>query len=275
MIMMLAGLQTVPDQLHRAAMVDGAGPWQRFWHVTMPHLKGVTLVTVLLMLVANLNSFTIPWIMTGGGPAGASRHLDHADLPAGLRPHPLRHRVRLLGHSLHRDDGDGLLLRPRADARRRAAGRMSVAATRARRTRRRRPDGWGIAAWVFLTLLLLFAILPMVWMLVTSLKTQFAALQYPPELDPEQPHARAVLDAAVAEQRCRARLPSLHVEQHLGLDGDDGAGRSRGRAGGLRLLALPLSRAEVALLRRAAAQHVPGGRVPDAALHDDALAAGS
>ncbi len=72
MIMLLAGLQTVPDQLHRAAMVDGAGPWQRFWHVTMPHLKGVTLVTVLLMLVANLNSFTIPWIMTGGGPAGAS-----------------------------------------------------------------------------------------------------------------------------------------------------------------------------------------------------------
>lgn len=72
MIMMLAGLQTVPDQLHRAAQVDGASPWQRFWHVTVPHLKGVTLVTVLLLLVANLNSFTIPYIMTGGGPAGAS-----------------------------------------------------------------------------------------------------------------------------------------------------------------------------------------------------------
>jgi multiple sugar transport system permease protein len=72
MIMMLAGLQTVPDQLHRAAMVDGAGPWHRFWHVTMPHLKGVTIVTVLLMMVANLNNFTIPWVMTGGGPAGAS-----------------------------------------------------------------------------------------------------------------------------------------------------------------------------------------------------------
>ena len=72
MIMMLAGLQTVPDQLLRAAQVDGAGPWHRFWHITVPHLKGVTLVTVLLLLVANLNSFTIPWIMTGGGPAGAS-----------------------------------------------------------------------------------------------------------------------------------------------------------------------------------------------------------
>jgi multiple sugar transport system permease protein len=72
MIMMLAGLQTVPDELHRAAQVDGASPWQRFWHVTVPHLKGVTVVTVLLLIVTNLNSFTIPWVMTGGGPAGAS-----------------------------------------------------------------------------------------------------------------------------------------------------------------------------------------------------------
>ena len=72
MIMLMAGLQTVPDQLLRAAQVDGASTWQRFWHVTFPHLRGVTLVTVLLLLVANLNSFIIPWIMTGGGPAGAS-----------------------------------------------------------------------------------------------------------------------------------------------------------------------------------------------------------
>jgi multiple sugar transport system permease protein len=72
MIMMLAGLQTVPEQLHRAARVDGAGPWHGFWHVTIPHLKGVTVVTVLLLLVANLNSFIIPYIMTGGGPVGAS-----------------------------------------------------------------------------------------------------------------------------------------------------------------------------------------------------------
>ncbi|HEY4198978.1 MAG TPA: sugar ABC transporter permease [Devosiaceae bacterium] len=72
MVMMMAGLQTVPDQLLRAAQVDGANPWQRFWHVTMPHLKGVSMVTVLLLMVANFNSFIIPWIMTGGGPAGAS-----------------------------------------------------------------------------------------------------------------------------------------------------------------------------------------------------------
>ena len=72
MIMLMAGLQTVPDQLLRAAQVDGASAWQRFWHVTFPHLRGVSTVTVLLLAVANFNSFIIPWIMTGGGPSNAS-----------------------------------------------------------------------------------------------------------------------------------------------------------------------------------------------------------
>lgn len=72
MIMVLAGLQTVPDQLLRAARVDGAGSWHAFWHVTFPHLRSVSTITVLLLIVTSINSFTIPWIMTGGGPAGAS-----------------------------------------------------------------------------------------------------------------------------------------------------------------------------------------------------------
>lgn len=72
MIMILAGLQTVPQQLLRAARVDGASPLNQFIHITLPHLKGVLIITVLLLFVANLNHFTIPWIMTGGGPAGAS-----------------------------------------------------------------------------------------------------------------------------------------------------------------------------------------------------------
>jgi multiple sugar transport system permease protein len=72
MIMMLAGLQGVPDQLHRAALVDGAGTWARFWHVTVPQLKSVSIVTILLLTLTNLNSFTLVWIMTGGGPAGAT-----------------------------------------------------------------------------------------------------------------------------------------------------------------------------------------------------------
>jgi len=72
MIMLMAGLQTVPDQLLRAARVDGASTWQAFWHVTFPYLRGVSTVTILLLAVANFNSFIIPWIMTGGGPSNAS-----------------------------------------------------------------------------------------------------------------------------------------------------------------------------------------------------------
>lgn len=72
MILMMAGLQTVPEQLLRAAQVDGANTWNRFVHVTLPHLKGVTMVTLLLLLVNNFNNFVVPYIMTGGGPAGAS-----------------------------------------------------------------------------------------------------------------------------------------------------------------------------------------------------------
>lgn len=72
MIMLMAGLQTVPEQLLRAAQVDGANTWQRFWHVTFPHLSGVSMVTALLLAVSNFNGFIIPWIMTSGGPANSS-----------------------------------------------------------------------------------------------------------------------------------------------------------------------------------------------------------
>lgn len=72
MIMLLAGLQTVPSGLLRAARVDGAGAWQTFINVTVPHLKGVIVITTILLFVGNLNSFTLPFIMTGGGPANSS-----------------------------------------------------------------------------------------------------------------------------------------------------------------------------------------------------------
>ena len=73
MIMVLAGLQTVPDHLLRAAKVDGAGTLQQFWHVIVPHLRGVIVITTLLLFVTNLNSFTLVYLLTGGGPAGASQ----------------------------------------------------------------------------------------------------------------------------------------------------------------------------------------------------------
>jgi multiple sugar transport system permease protein len=72
MVMLTAGLQTVPEGLLRAARIDGASTWNQFRHVTIPHLRGVILITTLLLFVINLNSFTLVWLMTGGGPANAS-----------------------------------------------------------------------------------------------------------------------------------------------------------------------------------------------------------
>ena len=107
MIMMLAGLQTVPDQLLRAAQVDGASAWQRFWHVTMPHLKGVTMVTVLLLLVTNLNSLHHPLHDDRRRAGRRDGYLDHLDLPDRLRPDPVRPGLGLLGDPVHRDDDAG------------------------------------------------------------------------------------------------------------------------------------------------------------------------
>lgn len=75
MIMLLAGLQTIPENLYNAARVDGASNWSQFWEITIPQLMPVTTVTTMLMLIANMNSFTLVYILTGGGPAHLSEIL--------------------------------------------------------------------------------------------------------------------------------------------------------------------------------------------------------
>ncbi|MBK8024067.1 MAG: sugar ABC transporter permease [Chloroflexi bacterium] len=72
MIMILAGLQAIPQDLYKAARVDGANVFQQFVEITIPQLMPVILVTTVLTVIGNFNSFTIPWIMTGGGPANQS-----------------------------------------------------------------------------------------------------------------------------------------------------------------------------------------------------------
>ena len=71
----LAGLQSVPETLHEAARVDGASAWQRFWHITLPQLRPVLTVVVLLRAIWMFNKFDIIWLMTGGGPLQATEHL--------------------------------------------------------------------------------------------------------------------------------------------------------------------------------------------------------
>jgi multiple sugar transport system permease protein len=72
-ISLLAGLQTIRPELHDAAAIDGARPWQRFWYVTWPLLLPVTLVVVLFSVIQTFADFQLVYVLTGGGPANATQ----------------------------------------------------------------------------------------------------------------------------------------------------------------------------------------------------------
>ena len=72
-IILLAGLKSIPADLYDAAAVDGANGWQRFQHVTVPGLRYVIIVACLLSLIFTLNAFGLVFLITGGGPGGATR----------------------------------------------------------------------------------------------------------------------------------------------------------------------------------------------------------
>jgi multiple sugar transport system permease protein len=69
----LAGMQSIPLELYDAASVDGAGAWRRFWHVTLPGLRHVMIVTAVLSVIWTLNDFNIVYVMTRGGPGTATQ----------------------------------------------------------------------------------------------------------------------------------------------------------------------------------------------------------
>jgi multiple sugar transport system permease protein len=73
-ITLLAGLQTINPDLHEAASLDGANGWRRFWHVTWPLLKPVTIVVVVFSIIQTFSDFQLIYVLTGGGPAN-STHL--------------------------------------------------------------------------------------------------------------------------------------------------------------------------------------------------------
>lgn len=73
-ISFLAGLQTINPELHEAAAIDGATPWQRFWRVTLPLIKPVVMVVLLFSIIVTFADFQLVYVLTRGGPAN-STHL--------------------------------------------------------------------------------------------------------------------------------------------------------------------------------------------------------
>jgi multiple sugar transport system permease protein len=72
MLIYLAALQGVPASLYEAAEIDGSSLWQRIWHVTLPTIRPIMLLMLVLQIIATMQVFTEPFTMTGGGPNNAT-----------------------------------------------------------------------------------------------------------------------------------------------------------------------------------------------------------
>jgi multiple sugar transport system permease protein len=72
MLIYLAALQSIPAELYEAAELDGASIGRRIWHVTLPQIRGVMLIMLILQLIATFQIFTEPFTLTDGGPVNAT-----------------------------------------------------------------------------------------------------------------------------------------------------------------------------------------------------------
>ena len=73
MMLFLAGLQQIPEDMYEAAALDRASKWTTFWKVTLPSLKRTTILVIMLQTAAQLQIFGQAQLLTAGGPSGASR----------------------------------------------------------------------------------------------------------------------------------------------------------------------------------------------------------
>lgn len=85
MLILLAGLQAISQDLYDAARIDGAGPWQRFWYITLPGLRQTITFVLIATTIAALGLFTQVDVMTGGGPRGATATVMFEAVQRGVR----------------------------------------------------------------------------------------------------------------------------------------------------------------------------------------------
>ncbi|MGI3786770.1 MAG: carbohydrate ABC transporter permease [Janthinobacterium lividum] len=72
MLLLLAGLQSIPDDVLEAARIDGAGRWKGFWHITVPLLRPTLALVLVFSVAGSLLAFDQFFIMTNGGPANST-----------------------------------------------------------------------------------------------------------------------------------------------------------------------------------------------------------
>jgi multiple sugar transport system permease protein len=73
MVIYMAGIKGIPSDLYEVAEIDGAGVWAKFWNVTIPMLTPTIFLNLVLGIIGAMQIFDIPYVMTEGGPADATR----------------------------------------------------------------------------------------------------------------------------------------------------------------------------------------------------------
>lgn len=71
-ILFLVGLQSVPKSLYEASELEGATPWQQFWHITLPVINPTVIMVMILSTIGGFSLFIEPYVMTGGGPLNST-----------------------------------------------------------------------------------------------------------------------------------------------------------------------------------------------------------
>ena len=190
-IMLLAGLQAVPDELYEAAHVDGAGVLSRFWHITLPLLRPIIVVATATRIIWTFNYADLIFVMTGGGPANATQITSTYTLVQAYSSLDFGYAGALSVVLLAGDAGvHGLYLRVTKGVEETELMRAARPNGSCRAIARPAPlSGSG------LVLLTAFALGPFIWMLLTSLKDRQELYATPLQYLPVHPTFENYVDA--------------------------------------------------------------------------------
>ena len=172
MIILLAALQNIPEDLYEAARIDGASGWQQFRHVTLPGLGPVLLLVSILTMTGYFQLFAEPYVMTEGGPLQST--LQRAVLHVRGRLQVVEPRARF----------GGRVPAVRADVRRDRWCSCASAASGAAHEAHAAHAAASTRCWSSARVLDAF---PLLWMVSVSFMPTGAASTYPPPLLPAQP----------------------------------------------------------------------------------------
>jgi multiple sugar transport system permease protein len=212
-LLVLGGLQSMPENLHKAARVDGAGPWRRFWRITLPWLRPTLLLVLILTTINAIMAFDLFWIITQGGPGdtttviswlGYVQAFQYFQFGQGaailylltflclalaiayflLLLAPERRRVRRVNAALRAKTAPlAESLRVRTPPPIKKTFQSSAAA---RSAPRGSGEAWArIATRIAAMIMLLWSALPFLWLLLMSLSPSTELIRSPPRLMPD------------------------------------------------------------------------------------------